>query len=132
MAINAEAFSTCDLLQYNAERYVYNDIISREDRLSIGGRYGAIFEARQQEWRALASPANRAGPGLRGRGGLLQLAPRAHGLGAFEIKTGFELFPERASVAHFSGIMPGGVAWFNVYLKVAPRCCTRSTLKPAR
>eukprot|EP00959_Pyramimonas_sp_CCMP1952_P030116 631470-Pyramimonas_sp.AAC.1 len=33
------------------------------------------------------------------------------------MKSGFELFPGRASVAHFAGIVPGGVAWFNVYLK---------------
>ena len=69
-------------------------------------------------WRAVATPSVGVSAGHAGHGELLQLAPRSSGLGVFEIGQDNVLAPGRAAFAHAAGPFPGGLAQFNVYLKV--------------
>ena len=77
---------------------------------------GATDKLVRQGWHAVANPAMGRGPGRQGRSGLLQLTPRAHGLGHVEWKRWRVLVPGLASAAHVAGVVPGDVAWFNIDL----------------
>eukprot|EP00959_Pyramimonas_sp_CCMP1952_P152222 3184801-Pyramimonas_sp.AAC.1 len=79
-------------------------IYVQETHLSEERCKEASDKLKRDGWHVLASAAVGAAQGRSGHGGLLQLAPRVHGLGVFEPLKEFSIFPGRASVAHFEGV----------------------------
>eukprot|EP00959_Pyramimonas_sp_CCMP1952_P241935 5057087-Pyramimonas_sp.AAC.1 len=106
--MNTNAYSTFEtLLDRDAVRRP-DFVAAQETHLSVERSSEVTATLPRFGWHAHAAPAEGAGPGLPGHGGLLLLAPRVHGMGLFEGVGSAVVGVGRATSVHHLGFCPGG------------------------